>query len=89
MLRSNWQRTEVNVSTLRDPLRQQPHQAEPIKFDAYKVVDRVRNAEIPIGSRSRELQTTADGRAERQALSDACSAWLIMQNENLKNPDSK
>jgi hypothetical protein len=72
------------VSTLRYPTWQQPHQTAPIKFDPYKLIDRVRNAETPISSRIGELQASADERAERQALADACNAWLFMQNENLE-----
>lgn len=86
---SKLRRTEVSVSTLRNPTWQLPYQAAPIKFDPYEVVDRVRNAEAPIPSRLTELQTSADGRAERQALTDACNVWLIVQNENLKCPDCK
>jgi hypothetical protein len=63
--------------------------AAPIKFDPYKLLDRARNAEAPINSRLRELQASADGDAERQAITDACSAWLIMQNQNVKCPDSQ
>jgi hypothetical protein len=75
------------VSTLRNPTWQQPHQTPQIMFDAQKVVDRVRSAETPIGSRIREPQASADERVERKAITDACDAWLIMQNENHKWPD--
>jgi hypothetical protein len=77
------------VRNLRNPTCQEPSQTVPIKFDPYKLVDRVRNTETPISSRLRELQTSAAGRAAQQAHSDTCNAWLIMQNENLKCPDCK
>jgi hypothetical protein len=87
--RSKRRRTAVIVSTRRYPTWQQPYQTAPIKFDLYKFVDRVRNAETPINSQLRELQTSADGDAERQAITDACNAWLVMQNQSVKCPDSK
>jgi hypothetical protein len=77
------------VSTLRNPRWQQSYDTAPIKFDPYKLVDRVRKAEAPISSRLRELQTSADWRAAQRALSDAFEAWLITPNENLNCPDCK
>ena len=71
----------------RFPRWQRELEAAVVETDPVKLRRRIEAAEAAIFLRSQELVHSADGQAERQAISDAIRTLRMLQTEKLQYPD--
>jgi len=79
--------TTSDLPSLRYPEWQRPYQAALLEGDPKKLAEHVWEAEAAIFQRLQKLNTSQDGRAERDAIQDALNGLKVLKRDMLEFPD--